>query len=340
MTKKTIAEALRDGLREELKRDKNIILMGEDIGTTPGGWGGPFTVTLGLVEEFGPERVRNTPISEKGFIGAAIGAAMVGLRPIVEVQYADFIFCAMDELVNQAAKNRYMSGGQLRVPMVVRLPSGASGRGAQHSQCPEAYFMHTPGLKVVSPSTAYDAKGLLKTAIRGEDPVIFMEHKRIYGSVGVRAVEGGANPISEIPEEDFTVPFGQSKIKREGKDVTILSNQLMLYRSLDAAEVLAKEGISCEIIDAMSLVPFDMNTLATSLEKTSRLIIVEEDNLTGGWGAEIAARVADECLFLLEAPIKRVASYDVPIPASPVLEQYVIPSTQRIINTIHQVLGE
>jgi len=338
MAQKTIAEAIRDGLREELRRDPNVILMGEDIGTTPGGWGGPFTVTLGLVEEFGPERVRNTPISEKGFVGAAVGAAMVGMIPVVEMQYADFIFCAMDEVVNQAAKNRYMSGGQIRVPMVIRLPSASSGRGAQHSQCPEAYFMHTPGLNVIMPSTAYDAKGLLKTAIRGEDPVVFIEHKRIYGSTGFRGVEGGANPVSDIPDEDYTVPFGLSKVKRVGSDVTILSNQLMLYRSLDAAEVLANEGISCEVIDAMSLVPFDMETLSKSIEKNSRLIIVEEDNLTGGWGAEVAARVADECLFLLEAPVKRVASYDVPMPASPVLENFVIPTKERIMDAIREIM--
>jgi pyruvate/2-oxoglutarate/acetoin dehydrogenase E1 component len=339
MAHKTIAEAIRDGLREELRRDPNVILMGEDIGTTPGGWGGPFTVTLGLVEEFGPERVRNTPISEKGFVGAAVGAAMVGMRPVVEMQYADFIFCAMDEVVNQAAKNRYMSGGQVRVPMVIRLPSASSGRGAQHSQCPEAYFMHTPGINVITPSTAYDAKGLLKTAIRGEDPVVFIEHKRIYGSTGFRGVEGGANPTSEIPDEDYTVPFGLSKVKREGKDVTILANQLMLYRALEAADLLEKDGISCEVIDAMSLVPFDMDTLSSSIEKTSRLVIVEEDNLTGGWGAEVAARVADECLFLLEAPVKRVASYDVPMPASPVLESFVIPSKERIMDVVRDLMA-
>lgn len=338
MPNPTIVEALRQALREEMKRDETVILMGEDIGTTPGGWGGPHTVTQGLVEEFGNGRVRNTPIAETGFFGAAVGAAMMGFHPVIEVQHADFVFVAMDMIVNQAAKLNYLSGGEVQVPLVLRMPVGARGLGGLHSQCPEAYFTHTPGLKVVTPCTAYDAKGLLKSAIRDGGPVIFSEHKLLYGTRGIRFTTGEQPPLQEIPDEEYSIPIGKAEIKRTGKHVTILSNLLMLHKSLEAASHLEKEGIQCEVIDARTLAPFDMETLAHSLEKTSRLVIVEEDNLTNGWGAEVAARVADECLFLMEAPVKRVTAYDVTVPFSLPLENYVIPSVERIIGAVKFVL--
>jgi pyruvate/2-oxoglutarate/acetoin dehydrogenase E1 component len=334
----TMVEALREALREEMRRDERVFLIGEDIGI-PGGFGGAFTVTLGLAEEFGHERVLDTPVSEKGFIGAAVGAALMGLRPVTDVQYSDFLFCAMDEIVNQAAKMAYMSGGQVKVPMVLRAPVGATTRGAQHAQSPEGFFIHVPGWKVAVPATAYDGMGLLKTAIRDDSPVLIFEHKLLYGSKGPRAEKGAISADSDIPDEEYTIPFGVADVKREGSDVTVVAILLMLHRALAAAEELAEEGLSVEVIDPRTLVPFDLETVLKSLEKTGRLVIVEEDTKRGGWGAEVAASVAEEGLYLLDAPIKRVAAYDVPIPFAPVMEEFVVPSQSRIAQAIRELVA-
>ena len=333
----TISEAIREALREEMLRDETVFLVGEDIGIE-GGFGGPFGVTKGLSGEFGHERVRDTPISESAIIGVAVGAAMMGMRPVAEVQYGDFIFSAMDQVVNQAAKLRYMSAGQVKIPMVIRIPTGATRRGAQHGQSPEAFFIHVPGLRVAAPCTPYDAKGLLKTAIRDDNPVLFFEHKLLYGGKGYRAMRGGLRIVSAVPEGEYLMPFGEADIKREGFDVTIVAKLLMVHRSLAAAEKLEKEGTSLEIIDPRTLVPFDKETVIDSVKKTGRLIIVEEDTKTGGWGAEVAAIIAEEAMDYLDAPIKRVSAFDVPIPASPPLENYVIPQEEHIIKAVKEIL--
>lgn len=334
----SIAEALREALREEMVRDERVFIMGEDVGTTPGGWGGPFTVCFGLVEEFGPERVRNTPISEKAIVGASVGAALMGMRPVAEVQYADFLFCCMDEIVNMAAKMRYMSGGQFKVPMVLRCPTGATTRGAQHAQSPEGFFMHVPGVKVVAPSTPYDAKGLLKQAIRDDSPVLFFEHKLLYGSKGGTRKESGSVDISMfVPKEEYTIPIGKADIKRSGSDVTVVSLLMSVQWSLAAAQILADKGIQVEVIDLRSLLPLDKETIVQSLSKTGRLIIVEEDTKTLGWGAEVAAFVCEEASTLLNFPIKRIAAEDVPIPFSPKLEKSVLPSVDKIVQEVQDL---
>ena len=331
MRRLAIGEALREAMQEEMRRDERVFLIGEDIGI-PGGFGGAFTVTLGLSDEFGHDRVLDTPISEKGIVGAALGAAIMGMRPIADVQYSDFLFCAADEIVNETAKIRYMSGGKVTVPLVLRAPVGATNRGAQHGQSPEAFFMHVPGWKIAVPATAYDAKGLLKTAVRDDSPVLIFEHKRLYGKGG-RKEAGGFDVTSDIPDEEYFVPFGQAAIRREGTDLTIVATLLMMHRSLAAAERLAQGGISVEVIDPRTLVPLDDQTILASVAKTGRLLIVEEDNLTGGWGAEVAARVVELGFDLLDAPIKRLASYDVPMPFAPVFENFVVPSVERIVET-------
>jgi pyruvate/2-oxoglutarate/acetoin dehydrogenase E1 component len=333
----TMVEALREALVEEMRRDSRVILLGEDIGV-PGGFGGAFTVTLGLEKEFGHERVLDTPISEAAIAGVAAGAAMGGLIPVADVQYGDFIFIAMDQLANQAAKMRYMSGGRVTVPMVFRAPVGATTRGAQHGQSLEAFLMHVPGLKIVCPSNPYDGKGLLKTAIRDPNPVIIFEHKLLYGSKGARKEAGGMQLVMHVPEEEYLIPFGQANVVREGDRATIVANLLMVHRSLQAARVLEQEGIQVEVIDPRTLVPLDDQTIFKSVEKTGRLVIVEEDNLTGGWGAEVAARVADACLGYLEAPIRRVAAPDTPVPFAPVMENRYVPSVDRILQAVRSVL--
>ncbi|MCX6377913.1 MAG: alpha-ketoacid dehydrogenase subunit beta [Armatimonadetes bacterium] len=329
----TIAEALREGIREEMRRDPTVFCLGEDIGV-PGGFGGAFTVTLGLSDEFGHNRILDTPISEIGIAGVAIGAAMTGMRPIADVQYGDFLFCMMDQLANQAAKMTYMSGGTVKVPLVMRAPVGSTRRGSQHAQSLEAFFTHIPGLKVLAPSTAYDAKGLLKSAIRDENPVLIFEHKLLYGSKGGRSEKGALSPIGEVPDEDYTVPIGKGAIRRVGKDVTIVGKLLTVYRALEAAEELAKEGIEAEVIDPRTLIPLDKELILESVRKTGRLVVVEEDNLTHGWGAEIAAIVAEEAFFYLDAPIKRVASLDTPPPFAPPMEAYYLPSVERVIAAV------
>jgi pyruvate/2-oxoglutarate/acetoin dehydrogenase E1 component len=325
----TIAQALREAVAEEMRRDESVFLIGEDIGVE-GGFGGAFGVYLGLVEEFGHDRIIDTPISEKAIAGAAVGAALAGLRPIADMQYSDFLFECMDELVNQAAKMRLMSGGRLSVPLVMRAPVGATLRGAQHGQSPESYFAHVPGLKVVCVSDAYHAKGLLKSAVRDDNPVLVFEHKLLYGSKG-REQLGGLDSTAEVPEEEYLVPLGKAVVVRPGRDVTVVATHVSLYRSLAAAEQLAAEhGIECEVIDPLTLLPLDTDTILDSVRRTGRLVIVHEDSLTGGWGAEVAARAAEECFGDLVAPVRRIAALDTPIPFAPVLEQAVLPSVERI----------
>ena len=333
MAQMTIAEALRQAIREEMRRDPRVFCLGEDIGIE-GGFGGAFTVTLGLSDEFGHQRILDTPISETAIAGLAIGAAIAGMRPIADVQYGDFLFCMMDQLANQAAKMCYMSAGQLSVPLVMRAPVGATARGAQHAQSLEAFFTHIPGLKVVAPATAYDAKGLLKSAVRDDNPVLIFEHKLLYGSKGARSERGAVNSSGEVPEEEYVVPIGQGVIRRQGRDVTIVGKLLTLYRALAAAETLAGQGIEAEVIDPRTLVPLDKELILASVRKTGRLVIVEEDNLTGGWAAEIAAIVADEAFVWLDAPIKRVSAPDVPPPFAPVLEQEYVPNEAKIVAAV------
>jgi acetoin:2,6-dichlorophenolindophenol oxidoreductase subunit beta len=340
MEAKTIVLALRQALIEEMNRDENVVLLGEDIAV----FGGAYRVTDGLMEMFGEERVCDTPISEIAIAGAAIGASMTGLRPVAEFQFNDFMACAMDQICNQAAKIRSMMGGQVKVPIVMRAPMGATGRAAQHSQSLEAWFMHTPGLKVVMPSTPYDAKGLLKTAIRDDNPVVFLEHKMLYGgsSPGGKAktaVDKLGDAFKAAPEEEYTIPFGVAEIRRSGSDATIVATSLMVYKSLKAAEQLATEGIEVEVIDPRTLVPLDKETILQSVEKTGRLVIVTEDVRTCGFGAEIAAIAAEEWLFYLEAPIKRVSVPDTPIPFAPVMESHAIPDENNIIEAIRSVMG-
>jgi len=333
----TIAEALREGLREEMARDERVFCIGEDIGI-PGGWGGAFTVTLGLEEDF-PDRIVDTPISEAGFFGVALGAAMMGLRPVADVQYGDFIFCAMDQVANQIAKMRYMSGGKVTVPVTMRAPVGATGRGAQHAQNLESIFFSVPGIKILCPATAYDAKGLLKAAIRDDNPVLMFEHKLLYGSKGARRESGSVDASSDIPDEDYVVPIGKGIVRREGTDVTIIGTLLMMHRALIAAEQVETEGISSEVIDPRSLVPFDWELIEESVAKTTCAVVVEEGPRRGGVGAEIAATLSERMSDYLTAPVKRVASPDIPVPFAPVLENAYRPDVERIAEGVRQTLG-
>jgi len=320
----TYRDALREALREEMQRDETVFLLGEDIGRY---WGGAFKVTSGLAEEFGDERVRDTPISESTIIGAAVGAAITGMRPVAEIMFGDLTTLAMDQIANQAAKIRYMFGGQAKAPLVVRTPFGAGVNiASHHSQSLEAWFMHVPGLYVAVPSTPYDAKGLLKTAIRGDNPVFFCEHKLLYPMKGM------------IPEEEYLVPFGKAEVKREGKDVTIFATMFMVHKALAATEQLAKDGISAEVVDPRTLTPLDKAAIVTSVKKTGRMVIVSEDTKTAGVSAEIAAIVAEEAIDYLDAPIKRVAEPDTPIPFSPSLESFVIPDEKRIIKAVQEIV--
>jgi pyruvate/2-oxoglutarate/acetoin dehydrogenase E1 component len=320
----TLRDALREALREEMKRDKTVFLLGEDIGRH---WGGAFGVTKGLAEEFGDERVRDTPISESAIIGVGVGAAITGMRPVAEIMFGDLSALAMDQICNQAAKIRYMFGGQTSAPLVIRTPFGAGVNiASHHSQSLEAWFMHTPGLHVAVPSTPYDAKGLLKTALRGTNPVFFVEHKLLYSIKG------------RIPEEDFTVPFGAADVKQEGEDVTIFATLFMVHKALSAADQLRKSGVSAEVIDPRTLSPLDRSVIVKSVKKTGRLVIVTEDCKTAGVSAEIGAVVAEEALDYLDAPIKRVAEPDTPIPFSPSLEQFAIPDEKSIIKAVNEIV--
>jgi pyruvate dehydrogenase E1 component beta subunit len=325
-----MAEALREALAIAMRADPTVFLLGEDIGV-PGGFGGGFTVTLGLAEEFGRQRVMDTPISETAIVGAAVGAALAGMRPVAEMQYGDFVFAAMDQVVNQAAKLHYMSGAAVRVPLVLRLPVGASQRGCQHGQCTEAWFMHTPGLKVVCPSTAADAKGLMLSSIRDDNPVMFLEHKLLYGAKGSRKERAKVALEGDVPEGDYEVPLGTVAQRRAGSDLTILANMLMVHRSLEAAAQLEAIGISAEVIDVRCLAPLDTETLVQSVARTGRALVVEEDNLTGGWGAEVAARLAEAAFDKLKAPIRRVAAPDTPLPCAKALERVYVPDAARVV---------
>jgi len=324
MREMTYREALHDALQEEMRRDSTVFLMGEDIGKH----GGTFKVTEGLVDEFGDLRVLETPISESGFMGAAVGAAMMGMRPVVEIMFVDFITISMDQIVNNAAKMRYIYDGGIGVPMVVRAPQGAGARmGVHHSQSFEAWFAHVPGLKVVIPSTPADAKGLLKSAIRDEDPVIFLEHKMLYSVKG------------PVPGGEHLVPIGKAEVKREGSDVTVVATSLMVHRALAAAEQLQKEGISVEVVDPRSLQPLDEETLIASASKTGRVVVVHEAPGPYGAGAEIATVINRGAFGYLDMPIERVAAPFVPVPFSPPLEDFVIPKEDRIVAAIRRTLG-
>jgi pyruvate/2-oxoglutarate/acetoin dehydrogenase E1 component len=336
MRRLSIAESLREGIAEEMRRDASVFCLGEDIAVA-GGWGGAFTVTLGLEEEF-PDRMLNTPIAELGFFGAAVGAAIMGMRPIVDVQYGDFLFLAMDQIVNNAAKLRYMSGGTIAVPMVMRAPVGATGRGAQHAQNMERYFTGVPGIKVVAVSNAYDAKGVLKSAVRDDNPVLIFEHKLLYGSKGARTEPGAVDATSDVPEGDYTVPLDRAAVRRNGRDVTILAWLLMAHLAAQAAEQLAAEGIDAEVIDVRSLSPIDYETIGESVEKTGRVVIVEEGPKTGGVSAEIAAGIMERFGESLLMPVVRVGSADVPVPFTPVLENAYRPDTSRIVEGVQRIV--
>lgn len=319
----TFVESLRMTLKEEMERDPSLMLIGEDIGR----YGGIFGVTKGLLEEFGPHRVRSTPISESAIIGSALGAAMTGIRTVAEIMYVDFTTCAMDQIVNQVAKMRYMSGGKAKIPLVIRTQEGGGrGNAAQHSQSLEALFLHIPGLKIVMPSTPYDARGLLKTAIRDDNPVMFIEHKLLYATKGF------------IPDGEFLIPFGQADVKRKGKDVTVIAISYMVMKALRAAERLAEEGVDVEVIDLRTLVPLDLETLLQSVRKTNRVVIVHEGCRRGGIGAEITCNIMEEAFDFLDAPIQRVGALNVPIPYSEPLENAVIPSEEEIATAVKKVL--
>ncbi|MCK5795464.1 MAG: alpha-ketoacid dehydrogenase subunit beta [Anaerolineales bacterium] len=319
----TFAEAIRDAHIIEMERDPNVYVAGEDVGV----FGGCFGVTAGLLERFGDKRVKDTTITESAIIGTSVGAAVAGLRPVAELMFVDFIGVALDQLYNQGAKMKYMFGGKAKIPMVLRAACGAGiGAAAQHSQSLEALFMHLPGLKVVMPSTPADAKGLLIQAIRDDNPVVFLEHKLLYAMKG------------EVPEGDYTIPFGKADIKREGTDVTVVATAKMVHTALDAAEKLSGEGISMEVVDPRTLYPLDGETIFTSVKKTHRLVIIHEEVKFAGSGAEIAAQVAEEAFDYLDAPIIRVAAPRCPIPFSPPLEQAYIPSEQQLIDAVKKVM--
>ena len=319
------SEAINEALREEMQRDPGVFILGEDVGAM----GGVFGVTAGLLEQFGPERVMDTPISEAGVIGAALGAAMMGLRPVAEIMFGDFLGCAGDQIINQVAKARYMSGGKARVPLTIRVTTGAPGAAAaQHSQSPEAWFMNVPGLKIACPATPADAKGMLKAAIRGEDPVLFFEHKMLYAAKGA------------VPDGDHVVELGQARVARDGADVTIIAVGGMLPHALAAAETLAAQEhpISCEVIDPRSLVPLDLPTLVDSAKKTGRVVIAHEAHKRAGPGAEIAALLAEHAVDYLDSPILRVAAKNVPLPYAPALEQFVLPGAQDIVDAVRRAM--
>ena len=320
----TYKDAIKEAMVEEMRRDEDIIFLGEDIGI----YGGAFGVSVGMIEEFGEERVRDTPISEAAIAGCAAGAAATGLRPIMEIMFSDFLTISMDAIVNQAAKIRYTFGGKAQVPMVVRCPSGSgTGAAAQHSQSLEAWMCHVPGLKVVAPSTPADAKGLLKSAIRDNNPVVFFESKTLYKTKGL------------VPEEDYVIELGKADIKREGSDVTVITYGRMLQRVQEAAETLSNENIQVEIIDLMTLYPMDKETIIKSVCKTGRALIVHEAAKTGGLGGEIAAAIVESDAFdYLDAPVSRLAGKDVPIPYNPELEKAVVPQVHEIESKIRELI--
>jgi len=316
------AVALREALAEEMRRDDRVFVFGEDVEL-----GYAFTVCKGLIEEFGPDRVRDTPICEQTIVGIAVGASMMGMRPVPEIQFCDLLPLCMDQLCNQAAKLRYMSGGQVSFPLVIRSPAGKwGGFAAQHSQTLDAWFMNVPGLKVAVPATPYDAKGLLKTAIRDDNPVLFIERKLLYQVSG------------PVPEEEYLIPFGVAKTYKEGKDVTLVAIGRMVSLALKAMEELEKEGIYGTLVDPRTLVPLDKKTILESVKKTHRVVIVEEGPKTGGVGAEIAALIAEEALDYLDAPVVRIAALDSPIPFNVALEDHIFPNERKIIEAVRTLL--
>jgi len=316
-------DALNEALNEEMARDPRVFVLGEDIGR----YGGVLQITRGLLDKYGEKRVRDTPISEAGIMGIAVGAAMTGMRPVAEIMYIDFSALAMDQIANQAAKAHYMFGGKARVPLVMRTQGGGGrGNAAQHSQSLEMWFVHVPGLIVVQPSTPHDAKGLLKSAIRNDNPVIFIEHKLLYNTTG------------PVPEEEYLIPIGVADVKREGRDVTIVATSRMVLFALGAAETLGQRGIEAEVIDPRTLKPLDLETIVRSVQKTGRLVVVNEGALTGGFTAEVAARIQRAAFDWLDAPILQVASEDVPLPYSGVLELEAIPSEQDIVDAAMEAL--
>ena len=324
----TVRQGLQEALREELLRSDDVFVLGEDVGR----YGGAYAVTKGLLDEFGPKRVIDTPLSEAMIVGAAIGAAILGGRPVVEIMYVDFMTLAMDQLVNQAAKFHYMFGGAYSVPLVVRTQQGVGrGAGAQHSQSLEAWFTHIPGLKVVAPSTPADAKGLLKSAIRDDNPVVFLEHKRLYDRKG------------ELPDagEELLVPIGSADVRRAGLDLTLIAYSSMVDVALSAADTLAEEhGINAEVLDLRTLAPLDTEELCNSVARTRRAVVVHEAVLTGGFGAEIAARLNEELFDELLAPVVRVATPDIPLPANLLLERMLIPDAARVVSAVRALIGD
>lgn len=323
MPEMTYREAIRQALREELQNDERVFLLGEDIAE----FGGSLKVTLGLLDEFGPKRIRNTPISEMAVLGCAVGAAATGLRPIAEIMYSDFFGMAMDQVVNQAAKMRYMFGGKLSIPLTIRSPlGGRRSAAAHHSQCLEAWFMHIPGIKIAMPSNPYDAKGLLKMGVRDPNTTIFFENKMLY------------NVKSEVPASPYFIRWGEAKVVREGSDVTVVALSDMVDYSLTAAEKLAADGISLEVIDPRTLVPLDIDRIVQSVKKTGRVVITHEANLTGGVGAEISAQIAYKAFDYLKAPIERVAAKDSPVPFAPILEKEILPDDQDIMDAVYRLM--
>ena len=320
----TYLQAVGSALQEEMRRDDKILIFGEDVAE----FGNIFGVTRGMLEEFGPMRVRNTSISETAIVGTALGAAVTGLRPVAELMYADFTMVAFTEIFHCVAKWRFMHGEDYKLPMVIRCAMGSSfGAGAEHSNCVESLFMHAPGMTIICPTTPYDAKGLLKSAIRSDNPILFCEHKQLYQTKG------------EVPEEEYTIPIGVADVKRPGKDVTIIAVGLMVRRALEAAELLEKEGISVEVIDPRTLVPFDKETVFTSVRKTHHVVIAEESNKSAGIGAELAAMLQEEMYDELDGPIGRVAALDVPMPYNISMEKYVIPDANRIAEAVRAQLA-
>lgn len=324
MSEKTVLEAIRDGMAEEMERDDSVVILGEDVGAL----GGVFRTTEGLLSRFGEERVIDTPLAETAIVGIAIGMAMHGMRPIAEIQFADYIFPAYDQIVNEAAKIRYRSAGAYSCPLVIRTPYGAGIHGGlYHSQSVEVQFAHIPGLKVVAPSNPYDAKGLFKSSVRDEDPVIFLEHKKTY-----RSIKG------EVPEEDYDIPLGTASIAREGSDITLLTYGLMVHHALEAAAELEKESVSVEVVDLRTLLPLDKGAVLESVQKTSKALVVYEDNLTLGYGAELSAILASEAFEYLDGPVMRVAAPDVPsMPFHPNMEFYCLPSSEKIADALRKL---
>lgn len=321
MPQLTYLEAIRQGIWEEMERDASVFLLGEDIGS----YGGAFKVTAGLQEKFGEDRVIDTPISESAIVGAAVGAALMGMRPVAEMQFMDFISCGLDQLVNMAAKIHYRWGAA--VPMVVRGPSGAGVHGGPfHSQSNEMWFVRTPGLKVVAPATAYDAKGLIKASIRDNNPVIFYEHKYLY-----------RRTREDVPDEDFIVPLGKAAVRREGSDIAVITYGAMVWTALEAAELLAREGISLEVVDLRTLLPYDEQCVLSSARKCSKVILLHEDTRVGGLAGELAAVIAEKAFEDLDGPIVRVTAPDTPVPFSPPLEEYFLPNVQKIADAARQL---